>query len=341
MPASWTDRTKLLWPLLLGLGLVQGRAWGSCLPTYVSSASASGSSSGTPDSFSFGGAASGANALLVLHVLISSGQVTGATFNGAAFSFVRRDTTVLGWSEETWALVAPSSGSFNVIVSTQFSASLMATVALYNGVNQCSPIGATAFGTGSSTSSSSMALSTTQPNSLVEGALAYSSSGSVVGLGAAQTQESDIAFGGVGLNDDDEPAPTTGSYSLQDNFSGSLNYAEQAIEIESACDCVLSPTPSPSVTPSPTPTPLMAVVKSASASSVTLGDTLTYCVSWQNDSSASAHIVFWDTLSPVISYQGCSNGCSHVGQVVTWDLGSQAPGSAGSACAWGVVSGYP
>jgi len=111
--------------------------------------------------------------------------------------------------------------------------------------------------------------------------------------------------------------------------------------------CTQSPLPSasnsrtPSPVPSATATPAMALVKSASASVATLGDTITFCMAWSNDSSASQPIAVWDTVSPYLTYLGCSNGCGYGAPVVSWNLGSQASHSTGTLCFWARVTGYP
>jgi uncharacterized repeat protein (TIGR01451 family) len=128
------------------------------------------------------------------------------------------------------------------------------------------------------------------------------------------------------------------SYSTQDPLTG-----------QDPCGisgCV-APTPTPTVTPTvtpvltATPTPRMALLKTVNVSQAVLGDTITYCLDWSNDSSAPQTIVFWDTLDPVLTYLGGSPAPSQSGQTLTWNLGPQAPGNAGQACFWVRVDAYP
>ncbi len=100
-------------------------------------------------------------------------------------------------------------------------------------------------------------------------------------------------------------------------------------------------TPSPTLTPSPTPTPRMALTKTVNRSQATIGDTITYCLNWSNDSSAAQPMVIWDTLHPVLSYLGGSPAPAVSGSYLRWDLGSVAAGSSGQICFWARIDGYP
>lgn len=104
-----------------------------------------------------------------------------------------------------------------------------------------------------------------------------------------------------------------------------------------------TPTPSPCATPTPSPssTPGMELVKSASVGVATLGDTITFCLQWKNDSQSSVPMLLWDSLQPYLSYLGCDHGCTEAGQLVDWNLGLVLPGATGTACFWAKVSGYP
>ena len=103
-----------------------------------------------------------------------------------------------------------------------------------------------------------------------------------------------------------------------------------------------SPTPSASPTPvfTPTKTPLMPLTKTANVASATIGDTITFCIAWTNDSSATQTVHFWDTVSPYLTYVGCSNACTKTGNTVAWGV-SAPSGASGQSCFWGTVSGYP
>jgi uncharacterized repeat protein (TIGR01451 family) len=118
---------------------------------------------------------------------------------------------------------------------------------------------------------------------------------------------------------------------------------------------VYSPTISPtfSVTPpytaTQTPTPIsIPMSKSSSVSSASLGDTLTYCITWVNNTGGATNVVVWDTVPLAMTYTGYSidgvsgaAGGSYSPRLVIWDLGSKAASASGTVCFWGVISGYP
>jgi uncharacterized repeat protein (TIGR01451 family) len=85
----------------------------------------------------------------------------------------------------------------------------------------------------------------------------------------------------------------------------------------------------------------MSLVKSANVTQATLGDTITFCLQWQNNSQSATVMTLWDTVSSYLTYLGCNTGCSESASLVTWNLGSQSAGSSGTVCFWAKVSGYP
>lgn len=128
-----------------------------------------------------------------------------------------------------------------------------------------------------------------------------------------------------------------------------------------------SPTPTPSVSPSPTgtasasptatpgltqtataapsattsPTPGMALIKTSNVSVATIGDTLTFCIAYKNDSSGTVTMSVWDTISADLTYAGCNGGCVRSAGLVQWSIPGVTSGATGAVCFWGVVSGYP
>jgi uncharacterized repeat protein (TIGR01451 family) len=101
-----------------------------------------------------------------------------------------------------------------------------------------------------------------------------------------------------------------------------------------------TPTPTPSPSPTPTVTPSMPLVKSASVSTATIGQTVTFCMLWTNDSSATQTMNLWDSVPSMLTYLGSSPSGSVSAGVVSWSF-SAGSGSGGTDCFWGVVSGYP
>lgn len=86
----------------------------------------------------------------------------------------------------------------------------------------------------------------------------------------------------------------------------------------------------------------VSLVKSINQTVFSFGDTVTYCIAWSNTGTAAVAINIWDTLSPVLTYLGSTNGGTlNAGNVVVWNLGSQAANTSGSVCAWGRITAYP
>lgn len=99
-----------------------------------------------------------------------------------------------------------------------------------------------------------------------------------------------------------------------------------------------SPTVSPTV--SQTVTPRMGLTKTSNLATASIGDTLTFCLQWSNDASATTPINIWDSVSTYVTYLGCSNTCTKTAQTVAWTFNA-ASGASGSVCFWGTVNGYP
>jgi len=102
-------------------------------------------------------------------------------------------------------------------------------------------------------------------------------------------------------------------------------------------------TPTATFTPAPTatPTPRMPLVKTVDRSVATLGDTLTYCVAWSNDSAVAQPMVITDALATALVFVGGAPAPLQSGQLLTWNLGMVAPGSSGQVCFGARVAGYP
>jgi uncharacterized repeat protein (TIGR01451 family) len=95
---------------------------------------------------------------------------------------------------------------------------------------------------------------------------------------------------------------------------------------------------------SPTPTPVMQLTKVADKAVGSLGDSITYTITWQNNASAARTMTVWDTVPANTTYVGCNapvGTCSQSGGLVTWNLGSQAAGSSGSVTFWVTISALP
>jgi len=85
---------------------------------------------------------------------------------------------------------------------------------------------------------------------------------------------------------------------------------------------------------------MMALVKTVNHSTAIIGDTLTFCLQWQNDSSAATTMRLWDTLATYLTYLGCDTGCSLSGSLVSWSFAAPA-GSSGTVCFAATVNSSP
>lgn len=111
----------------------------------------------------------------------------------------------------------------------------------------------------------------------------------------------------------------------------------------SACS---PPTATPTVTstftpaPTATRTPALPLTKSSNVSTIAVGQTLTYCVAWTNDSGSPLTRTFYDQLAAQLTWVGGDPGCSATGQLVTCSFAAGA-GASGSKCFWAVVNAVP
>jgi hypothetical protein len=114
-----------------------------------------------------------------------------------------------------------------------------------------------------------------------------------------------------------------------------------------AGSCGATPTPTATMTSTATPTatpsitPAMPLLKTVNVSAAILGDTVTFCINWTNDSTSVRTFNVWDSISTYISYLGCISGCAKTGQVVSWTVTSANPGDTGTFCFWGTLNGFP
>jgi len=103
---------------------------------------------GTPNSFSITVPAV-PNGLMLVRLENGTGPsaATSITFNGALFTLLRSDPGYAG-SLSTYYLLAPSAGTYPVVVNGISGCSWNVVYELYASVNQASPVGASAAGSG-------------------------------------------------------------------------------------------------------------------------------------------------------------------------------------------------
>lgn len=93
-------------------------------------------------------------------------------------------------------------------------------------------------------------------------------------------------------------------------------------------------------TPTVTPTPFYTLVKSANVTTANVGDTITFCIDWDNPANNSITRTFYDMLEPEYTYIGSDSGCSASGQLVTCSFAAPAV-SSGTKCIWVEVNSVP
>jgi uncharacterized repeat protein (TIGR01451 family) len=109
-----------------------------------------------------------------------------------------------------------------------------------------------------------------------------------------------------------------------------------------------SPTNGPT-TPTITQTPIsIPMTKSENVTSASIGDTITYCMTWTNNTGGATAVAIWDTVPITMAYLSCwaASGslstCSYSPRVVLFTVGAAiANGASGQVCFNAVVTGYP
>lgn len=177
-------------------------------------ASIANTSAGSSLSYTFA-VSPGSNRILVCSALANAAQtVTSYTFNGVSLTAAVSKTAATGITEYLYYLVAPAVGSSTVAVTT--SGSLSASSCLsYTGVDQSSPIDATATGVDTVTTSYNTTATTVTNNAWV---VAGSRTGNGFALTAGantnvRIQPETLAFGSGALWDGGPKTPA-GSFTL-------------------------------------------------------------------------------------------------------------------------------
>ena len=324
--------------ILLGSPLVAAIAYDNDAQTYLPSPGGS----ATTSSFTPG---AGTNQILFVMIGYEVSE-TGytVTYDGQPLALVEADSSTTDYNS-IYYMVNPPAGPQNIVVTPNpatWNGPLVVTAFTYSGVNQTTPIGATAQTSGALGGAPwSLSLDITPTNlssTIMEFSFLYtggctSSTFSVTdGTARYSAQAHENNDHEVGLGD---WAPgSTGIVSFSHSYaegscSGGGSIVIQGVELL------------PAITITFTPTPSMPLVKTSNVTSVAFGNTVTYCLSWTNNSNSIQSFNVWDTVSPFITYLGCLSGCAEAGGVVSWTVSNAAAGANGSFCFWGTVSGYP
>jgi hypothetical protein len=167
-------------------------------------------------------------------------SITSITYNSVALTFIRADDGATGARSEIWYLLAPSTGANNIIVTPSGGGTRLAVGAIsLTGVTQSSPIGATNGATGSGTGPS-VALTTTVANSWIVSNCASEGDTVTSTPGANETERyqangsSSPAASRSNVAGNTEVSTTTGSYTMSNTLSASVDFGLSAIEIKEA-----------------------------------------------------------------------------------------------------------
>lgn len=201
-------------------------------PTPVATSSSTSGSSSVA-TLTWNHVSSGTNRLLVVQVSTTSTTVSGITFNGVALTQGVANThgTI---DNEQWYLVAPTVGTYPIVVTLESSSTITAGAETFNTVNQSVPIGVTQTATGTSTTPS-LVLTTGADNSVVLDSLATNVLPIVYTPGAGQqvnwsiTANPNTNQGGSSLQiAGGEPDAVTMDWSI----TQSIAWAQNAMEIK-------------------------------------------------------------------------------------------------------------
>lgn len=157
-----------------------------------------------------------ADRLLLVGVLgdATTDYVTGVTFNGAALTLVDKQNSVPGsvYWQYLWALLAPSSGTHNIVVTASTSTQLSTFAASYTGVLQTGQpnVASETSGTGNPYT---MGLTTTLAGSWTAG-FVNASVGLIDSTGFTTRSADTIPVFGVSLGDSNGPHATPGAVTM-------------------------------------------------------------------------------------------------------------------------------
>jgi uncharacterized repeat protein (TIGR01451 family) len=92
----------------------------------------------------------------------------------------------------------------------------------------------------------------------------------------------------------------------------------------------------PTLTSTPTPPLIISLTKTEDATIVSLGDTVNYCLIYQNNSSVPESFTIWDTIPAVTDFVSCTNGCTQQtfgsNRLVIWTLTNVGVGVQNEVC---------
>lgn len=208
-------------------------------------------SSANRSSASFSHTTPAGNQRLLVVVIHHEGTrtVSGVTYNAIALT-MRKDQDSASTSStrtQIWTLSSPPVGSYTLAVTYGQVQDWDAVVAMsYSGVDQATPVGATAGVTGAAASYASTTIASTVDGSVLLGAITGAGGTSYpfkTGGGQTERYDAQTSTGAAGsdggLSADDMPAPVTATYGIAFTQNAAAAYTLAVIE--------LRPTPPPSI----------------------------------------------------------------------------------------------
>ena len=166
--------------------------------------------------------AAGTNRILIVGVSYRTGgtSITGVTYGGQSLTFIG-GISVTGGRVELWYIVAPLTGTNDVVVSGTGKKEKIAGATSWTGVHQTTPLGAAAFATGTSITPSVNVTSAT--GEVVVDTVEATDSASLA-VGGAQTQWWNVSQGSYlgGGSSESGAATTTMSWTLSGSFDWSI-----------------------------------------------------------------------------------------------------------------------
>lgn len=202
-------------------------------PTIVNTSSATTGTS-TATSLTWSHVSSGNDRLLLVEVSTEQDKtITGITYNGDALTQAVAGTRVTGdLRTEIWYRIAPDLGTNNIVISMSAAAYISATALTINSAHQTTPIGITGTADGSSTTPS-VAVTTTQVNSILIDSLATENDPTTFTAGANQSIQQSIESAATRqIATSVEGTTSTGSYTMSYTISPTGNWAISTVEIK-------------------------------------------------------------------------------------------------------------
>lgn len=90
------------------------------------------------------------------------------------------------------------------------------------------------------------------------------------------------------------------------------------------------------LTSTPTPPLIISLTKNEDKTIASLGDTVNYCLIYQNNSSVPESFTIWDTIPAVTDFVSCTNGCTQqtfgLNRLVVWTLTNIGVGVQNEVC---------